>query len=227
MDLKDEDYFDSLAETLIHEDTGMTSSPSDKGLSMEKELVGLFDMKDLNTELDFGMKGLHEHLEHLPAPQREKALGDLNLFMKNFQEQKQKAANPANLSRLSDLSQSFVKEVEDAGAYYFEEKRFNIAEGIYAMLVILQPNEPRHWLRKGLSAQAQSLHEKACRSFEVAHKLAPQNPGPLLLLSACLLEKGEKSGAEKLLGVAEKDMGTDSSYQETWGPYLSFLKNSL
>lgn len=225
-------WLDEIVENFLPEESQIQGTPlksaASQRLQLKKDLKNLFVMHELDVLLSAGMKSIYLYMEtHLSPQKRGQFLADLDRFMQNFKNQIKVNDQAIDLCQLCGLTQEVVHTMEESGEYHFQYEDFAHATGVYTVLTLLQPYEPRHWLRLGLSLQGQHKFDQAIICFQAAAELADEDPGPLLLQASCLLQKGDQIKAVELHKNAQNLLNPTSMYYQTWGPYMARLQNRL
>lgn len=229
---KSTEWLESLTEQFLPDEEAFSSSPLKSAAAsradLKRELVNIFSMGELNKELSVGTEYMRRYIStRLSAKEQAECHEGINAFLKNFSEHKPVVEGARDWADLCGMSPFCLQVMENVGESAFTEEDYVASSGVFALLCMLKPFEPKHWLRRGLSCQATRHYEDAEAAFDKATILTEDNPGPILLHANCLLERGNKEKAKYLIKEAEKLMAKSSEYQKNWGDYYQELQRLI
>ena len=108
----------------------------------------------------------------------------------------------AAAQRLSGWSVTRIEPLYSVAHHLYEQARHDDALRLFAILVTLDPYDPRFQKGMGACKQMQQQPDDAMRHYALATLLDMTDPQPLLHWAECLLSLGQRDEALEKLGFA-------------------------
>ena len=200
-----------LRRSKLHEDVKAQTEPTELAVHLKKAIHAL------TTDAD-------KCLDSTEIKELTQQFSDAIAYLDVIDYTKPMEENYRNILHFNDSTMASILKIAQ---YEYNENKIEESLSIFALLAVLEPDDPDYWHRLGIVAYQTERYELALKAFNNATTLNTDYLEPRIFAAKCYLNLRQISEAKRELDVINELYDDKSLTDPLWKEMIAYIENMI